>query len=202
MVRKETNESEEDIGQPVQILYCSRTHSQLTQFADELRRLRIPPNPIFADQDQASPDEAPVVEEIKQVSLGSRKNLCINPKVTSLRSATAINERCLELQQGKTKEGSRCTFLPNEEKKPLVHQFRDHALAQIRDIEDLASLGRQIGICPYYASRAAIKPSEVRPLRSNDAEPAETGRSSLYPIPCSFRSRRGRLSACPSRATS
>ena len=38
-------------------------------------------------------------EQVKHLSLGSRKNLCINPKVTKLNSATAINERCLEMQQ-------------------------------------------------------------------------------------------------------
>lgn len=39
--------------------------------------------------------------------------------------------------------------------------FRDHSLASIRDIEELGFLGREIGICPYYASRSAIKPSEI-----------------------------------------
>ena len=42
-----------------------------------------------------------------------------------------------------------------------MFEFRDHALAGIRDIEDLAKLGKKMGVCPYYASRAAIKPSEV-----------------------------------------
>ena len=39
--------------------------------------------------------------------------------------------------------------------------FRDHALATIRDIEGLAKLGKSLGTCPYYATRSAIKPSEV-----------------------------------------
>lgn len=43
-----------------------------------------------------------------------------------------------------------------------VRDFRDHTLAKIRDIEDLAALGRKMGVCPYYASRPTIKPSEVR----------------------------------------
>ena len=43
----------------------------------------------------------------------------------------------------------------------MVNDFRDHALATIRDIEDMGALGKQIGICPYYASRSAIKPSEI-----------------------------------------
>lgn len=33
--------------------------------------------------------------------------------------------------------------------------------AEIRDIEDLAELGKKMAVCPYYASRQAIKPTEV-----------------------------------------
>src|SRR5271170_1060035 len=33
--------------------------------------------------------------------------------------------------------------------------------AEIRDIEDLADLGKTMGVCPYYASRQAMKPTEV-----------------------------------------
>lgn len=42
-----------------------------------------------------------------------------------------------------------------------MNTFRDHSLATIRDIEDLGALGKQIGICPYYAARSAIRPAEI-----------------------------------------
>lgn len=42
-----------------------------------------------------------------------------------------------------------------------VREFRDHVLAQVRDIEELGELGKKVGICPYYASRPTIKPSEI-----------------------------------------
>lgn len=88
--------------------------------------------------------------------------MCINPKVnTSGRSATSINERCMELQQSGTKAEHKCAFLPNKENQPLVNEFRDHSLATIRDIEELGTLGKKIGICPYYATRSAIKASEI-----------------------------------------
>lgn len=95
------------------------------------------------------------------MTLGSRKNLCINTSVSKLSSMTAINERCLELQQPSTTADKKCSFVPNKENQPLVTSFRDHSLATIRDIEELGSLGREIGICPYYASRSAIRPSEI-----------------------------------------
>jgi chromosome transmission fidelity protein 1 len=101
------------------------------------------------------------MEDLKHLTLGSRKNLCINPSVTKLNSLTAINERCSELQQSSTAKEHKCVFLPNKENQALVNTFRDHALASIRDIEDMGSLGKEVGICPYYASRAAIKPAEI-----------------------------------------
>lgn len=48
--------------------------------------------------EQTDADNGPD-EELKHLTIGSRKNLCINPKVAKLGSATAINERCLDLQQ-------------------------------------------------------------------------------------------------------
>ena len=138
-----------------QIFYCSRTHSQLTQFINELRRPKFPPT--IWDESTKDTD----IEDLKHLTLGSRKNLCINPSVNKLNSLTAINERCSELQQSSTAKEHKCAFLPNKENQPLVNTFRDHALASIRDIEDMGALGKEIGICPYYASRAAIKPAEI-----------------------------------------
>ncbi|KAK0113884.1 ATP-dependent DNA helicase chl1 [Cadophora gregata f. sp. sojae] len=148
-------EEDEDIEDEIKVFYCSRTHSQLTQFINELRRVRFPPS---IKDDTTKPTDT---EDLKHLTLGSRKNLCINPKVNKLSSLTAINERCSELQQSSTPKEHRCVFLPNQENQTLVNTFRDHSLATIRDIEDMGELGKQIGICPYYASRAAIKPAEI-----------------------------------------
>lgn len=160
--------SEKDDSLPtddVKIYFCSRTHSQLAQFVQELRRVHLPEVSWAAEKDvsqKGNPEDRAVV---KHLPLGSRKNLCINPKVSRLDSAPAINERCLELQQPNTSKDHKCPFIPNKENETLVNDFRDHTLAKIRDIEDLGKLGKKIGICPYYASRATIKPSEVRPVK-------------------------------------
>jgi chromosome transmission fidelity protein 1 len=154
-------EQEEEAVDKMKIFFCSRTHSQLTQFSSELNRVRMPPA-IKADDSPNDNYEHSLVEDVKHLTLGSRKNLCINPKVNRLGNATAINERCLELQQKGTSSDSKCSFMPTKESEVLVTDFRDHALAKIRDIEDLGSLGKKLGICPYYASRPAIKHCEVR----------------------------------------
>lgn len=142
------------------IFFCSRTHSQLTQFSSELARVKMPPA-ITPDEDPGASDESLLVDDIKQLTLGSRKNLCINDKVSRLGNATAINERCLELQQSSGSANSRCPHMPTKESEALVNEFRDHALAKIRDIEDLGALGKKLGICPYYASRPATKYCEA-----------------------------------------
>ena len=103
----------------------------------------------------------PLVEAIQHLTLGSRRNLCINPAVSKLHSVTAINERCMELQQPSTAQEHKCVFLPDKDNQAIVNNFRDHALATIRDIEDMGSLGKDLGICPYYALRSAIKPAEI-----------------------------------------
>ncbi|PVH87825.1 DNA repair helicase [Cadophora sp. DSE1049] len=150
-----TTEEDDEVEDDIKIFYCSRTHSQLTQFIHELRRIHFPPS---IKDETAKPTDT---EDLKHLTLGSRKNLCINPKVNKLSSLTAINERCSELQQTSTPKEHKCVFLPNKENQTLVNTFRDHSLAIIRDIEDMGELGKQIGICPYYASRAAIKPAEI-----------------------------------------
>ena len=142
----------------LKIFYCSRTHSQLTQFSNELRRVHLPSvlPPLSTESSAEELDEG-----LKHLTLGSRNNLCINPKVNQLGNATVINEKCLELQQPGTSPEHRCPYLPDSENETLVHDFRDNTLAKIRDIEDLGSLGKRLNICPYYASRSAIRPSEV-----------------------------------------
>ena len=149
-----SGEDRADPNHETKIYFCSRTHSQLSQLVGELKRLIIPGG--MPPENQADDNTEPV----RQLSLGSRKNLCINPAVAKLRSLTAVNERCVELQQSKVGQ-HRCPFAPNKHNEDLVLDFRDHALASIRDIEDLADLGSRLAICPYYASRSAIAESEI-----------------------------------------
>lgn len=164
MVFKPSEEEDLIPTDDVKIYFCSRTHSQLTQFVQELRRVKLPGLSWAAEQDTSNDTEPEDKVAVKHLPLGSRKNLCINPKVSQLGSLPAINERCLELQQPDTSKDHKCPFIPNHENETLVNDFRDHTLANIRDIEDLGKLGKKIGICPYYASRAVIKSSEVRSI--------------------------------------
>ncbi|KAF3066395.1 ATP-dependent RNA helicase chl1 [Daldinia childiae] len=153
----QTKEESEEMGEnEIKIYYTSRTHSQLTQFISELRRPNFPaslPDSLLGDNSSTES------EGIKHLPLSSRQRLCINPSVSRLSSLPAINDRCTELQQPKSKD--RCQFVPNADSLSLTHQFRDSALATLPDIEDLFELGKKLHVCPYYASRTAVPSAEI-----------------------------------------
>ncbi|QSZ28588.1 hypothetical protein DSL72_003087 [Monilinia vaccinii-corymbosi] len=165
MRSKKLEDEEEEQDDEMKIFYCSRTHSQLAQFINELRRVEfpssMPPEDSASKSKEKEKDTDTFHEKLKHLTLGSRKNLCINPKVNKLTSSTAINERCAELQQASTPKEQKCPHIPNKENRLLVNNFRDHTLANLRDIEDMGALGKEISICPYYASRSVIKPAEI-----------------------------------------
>ena len=94
----------------VKVIYCSRTHSQISQFVREIRKT------VFADH-------------IRVVSLGSRKNLCINPKVTKMDSDLRMTDRCLDMMQSNKNSNKmgKCSFY---EKELLCH-YKDYALVRL-----------------------------------------------------------------------
>jgi len=106
------------------------------------------------------------------VSLGSRQNLCINEDVKSLKNINRINDRCLELQKN-DKDNKKAKGENAPKKKKLtkgcpfyayqqMQKFRDHVLVDIKDIEQLVSVGEKLNACPYYGTRLAIPPAQVR----------------------------------------
>jgi chromosome transmission fidelity protein 1 len=164
--------------EPTQIFICSRTHSQLTQFASELR---------------ATTHAA----WIKYVALASRATACINPAVSRLRGE-ALNDKCLDLQSrkagqakggggggggggsgpgsgGHTKRargaggvhviggGGSLEPAPVPAARGCAYRtddgdatLRDHALSSVQDVEELVERGRRLGTCPYYGARTAV----------------------------------------------
>lgn len=113
------------------------------------------------DAEGAKLENAELEEVIKHLTLGSRKQLCINTRVSNLGNATAINERCMELQQSGVAAEKKCSYLPNKESEDVLLDFRDRILSTVQDIEDISQVGRQLAICPYYAARKVIDQCEV-----------------------------------------
>jgi chromosome transmission fidelity protein 1 len=71
-----------------------------------------------------------------------------------------INDECKELNK---KSGSCCKFkrTDKEDEAKLFADFTDETHSLIRDIEDLALLGKKMNICPYYGARKAVAGAEV-----------------------------------------
>lgn len=144
-------EAPEEQQPKAQIFFVSRTHSQLVQFVGELKKTRFYPG-------------------MSLVSLGSRKQLCINPDVQKLSSVAMMNERCMDLQNEKvkkkndkdktvTKKTCRCPYLRRG--SPEEGVMTDMILSEPMDIEELATLGKQRRICPYYASRSVSQETDI-----------------------------------------
>ncbi|KAK4428096.1 ATP-dependent DNA helicase DDX11 [Sesamum alatum] len=148
---------EEEVEAQLKIYFCSRTHSQLSQFMKELRKTKF-------------------ASELKVVCLGSRKNFCINEDVLKLGNATRINERCLELQKSKknevskmkklgagkrvrgSKSSSGCPML----RRRKIEELRNEIIQlEALDIEDLVQIGRNLGSCPYYGSRRMVHMADL-----------------------------------------
>eukprot|EP00892_Ulva_mutabilis_P012133 jgi/Ulvmu1/9292/UM050_0041.1 len=130
----------------VQIIYASRTHSQLSQFLGEFAKVQAAKN-------------------FKIVAVASRKILCVNQKVKALGSSWRINDECLQLQSkdttkkqvlsgGTAKASGGCGFRCKGE--PSMDNFVSNVLDKPMDIEDLVTMGTRRAVCPYYAARSAV----------------------------------------------
>ncbi|KAK1360168.1 DNA helicase [Heracleum sosnowskyi] len=155
--RDEDQSDDEEEKAGIKIYFCSRTHSQLSQFVKELRKT------VFAST-------------LKVVNLGSRKNLCINEEVLKLGNPGQINERCLELQKNKkgdvskmknlgtdgrvrrTKASCKCPMLRKRKQKNFKRGIKEQ---DPLDIEDLVHLGTKLGACPYYGSRSMVPGADL-----------------------------------------
>ncbi|KAK5643588.1 hypothetical protein RI129_007433 [Pyrocoelia pectoralis] len=139
--------------EPVKILICSRTHSQLSQMVGEILK-------------------SPFGTNTRAVSLSSRQNYCINPLVSRLKNISLINEKCLDMQKksntnkvdsdGKVvkrlkSSSGQCPY----NKQQNIEELRDATLTSVQDVEDLVKTGKQLNACPYYASRKAAADAHV-----------------------------------------
>jgi chromosome transmission fidelity protein 1 len=147
-----------------QIIYCSRTHSQIAQFMNEIKKTDF--------------------RDLRCVVIGSRKNLCINPQVNRSNGTSSdsfVNEKCLEMQNSKSKAVKKAdsavaeaavagTAKRKSDQQATVaagpckflNQARmkfcgDASLGTIMDIEETITLAKEHQSCPYYSTRTALQ---------------------------------------------
>ncbi|KAL8130026.1 hypothetical protein V2J09_019181, partial [Rumex salicifolius] len=116
------------------IIYASRTHSQIRQVVQELKRTNYRP---------------------KMVVLGSREQLCIHDDVRQLRGKAQTNA-CQHLRKRQRKHHCKHYSLVGDFVSKNPHLGNDPV-----DIEDLVNIGRTCGPCPYYLSRELHKVVDI-----------------------------------------
>jgi chromosome transmission fidelity protein 1 len=155
---KDSDSDSESILPITKIIFCSRTHSQLSQCVSELKRTRFQ-------------------ESVSSAAIASRKQLCVNPKVNNgSMSAQRINETCLDLRKSSIGGSSSAPTMKDKEKKKkkkekgcpyLVSRSKatralaDRALVHPLDIEELSSIATKTKSCAYYAAREASKYADI-----------------------------------------
>ncbi|CAH0549063.1 unnamed protein product [Brassicogethes aeneus] len=115
------------------IIYASRTHTQLSQAMNELKRSAY--------------------KHMKACIIGSREQMCIHPEVMKEQSNSARTQMC------RLKVKSRnCHFHNRVERKK-----EDPAVSEspVMDIEDLVKLGNLHKFCPYYMAREIQKEADI-----------------------------------------
>jgi regulator of telomere elongation helicase 1 len=128
VVGKESNDEFERLPQ---IIYSSRTHSQLTQAVGELKKISYTP---------------------RVAVLASREQCCINPEISKLASNPAHhNAMCKKAIVKKT-----CQFYAATER---VAENLPQGL--IMDIEDMNNWGTQHKACPYFLGRASLAKADI-----------------------------------------
>ncbi|XP_026742526.1 regulator of telomere elongation helicase 1 homolog [Trichoplusia ni] len=119
-------------GMP-KIIYSSRTHSQLTQAMQELKRSSY--------------------RHVKATVLGSRDQMCIHPEV----SKETNNMNKVHMCQLRVKSRN-CYFYNNVESKKDDRSVKGD---DILDIEDLVTVGKKLKCCPYYLSKELKQDADI-----------------------------------------
>ncbi|XP_053624650.1 regulator of telomere elongation helicase 1 homolog [Plodia interpunctella] len=119
-------------GMP-KIIYSSRTHSQLTQAMQELKRSSY--------------------RHVKAAVLGSRDQMCIHPEVSKETNNTNKVHMCQLRVKSRT-----CHFYNNVESKKEDRSVKGD---EILDIEDLVTVGKKLKCCPYYLSKELKQEADI-----------------------------------------
>ncbi|XP_037091335.1 LOW QUALITY PROTEIN: Fanconi anemia group J protein homolog [Pollicipes pollicipes] len=119
------------------IYFGTRTHRQLAQITQELRRTSY--------------------KHVRMTVLASREHACIHPIVS--RSANK-NDGCRELRDRYNQEG--CGFFSGASQR-LHHpdQLAALGLEEAWPLEELVAVGRRIRACPYYGARNLKEAADI-----------------------------------------
>ncbi|KAG7204915.1 hypothetical protein KM043_005307 [Ampulex compressa] len=114
------------------VIYASRTHSQLSQAMQELKRTSY--------------------KHVTATVLGSRDQLCIHPEVSKETNSFQKVHMCHSKVKSRT-----CFYYNNVELRKEDPIFKQ----EILDIEDLVKAGQKLKCCPYFLSRELKQNADI-----------------------------------------
>ncbi|XP_076749347.1 regulator of telomere elongation helicase 1 isoform X1 [Xylocopa sonorina] len=114
------------------IIYASRTHSQLSQAMQELKRTSY--------------------KHVSTAVIGSRDQLCIHPEVSKEINSSNKIHMCHSKVKSRT-----CFYYNNVETRKDDPLFKQEVL----DIEDLVKAGQKFKCCPYFLSRELKQNADI-----------------------------------------
>uniref|UniRef100_A0A182F9Y0 Regulator of telomere elongation helicase 1 homolog n=1 Tax=Anopheles albimanus TaxID=7167 RepID=A0A182F9Y0_ANOAL len=115
------------------IIYASRTHSQLSQAMQELKKSSY--------------------NFVRAIVLGSRIQLCIHPEVPKSESNAIVTYLCKEKVATRS-----CVYYRRVEQ---MKDSSELASAPILDIEDLVTVGSRSKACPFYLSKEMVERADI-----------------------------------------
>lgn len=123
------------------IIYCSRTHSQISQVMSELKKTAF-----FGKFSDSILNLA--------VATASRSTLCINNDLKKeAGSLSSLNESCNKLIQTEDE----CPFFNRKKDEAFKEHLNILSAKKIVDIEDILISGTSSQCCPYYSDRYLLQ---------------------------------------------
>ena len=117
-----------------QVIFCTRTHSQISQLINEIKKVKK-------------------FEDLVVAPLISRKGLCVNDKFKNVENVTVLNEKCQDLCE---KTGG-CPHRDPDHLELITGNLAE----EHHDIEELQKRCQRTKICGYYAARTLAEEADV-----------------------------------------
>jgi DNA excision repair protein ERCC-2 len=136
------------------LVYCSRTVPEIEKTVGEMKRL----------MDYYKKETNQKNLKFIGLSLSSRKNLCINKKVTQCGAGKEVDAKCMSMTASFVREKSKhdqsvelCSFYEN-----FDLCGRDSLVPfGVYNLDDLKEYGSAKGFCPYFLARYTIQHANV-----------------------------------------
>ncbi|XP_045625428.2 regulator of telomere elongation helicase 1 homolog [Procambarus clarkii] len=131
-LKSATGQAWGDKNVPPKIIYSSRTHAQLSQAINELKRTSY--------------------SYMRVAVLGSRDQMCVHPEVSKELNNNSKVHMCQLKVKAKT-----CYFNNQVDAKKGEPELRQGVL----DLEDLVKFGKKKSFCPYYMAREMKQDADI-----------------------------------------